>query len=63
MSHEEAQRQLRYALTKQQTIGIPRLKRILDALEFDQKEQSINQLRKQNNRLRRRIERFKNMEG
>ncbi len=63
MNHKEAQRQLRYALKKQQTISIPRLNKILDAMEFDQLSQSNKDLRRQNKKLRGRIERFKNMEG
>ncbi|WP_235761325.1 hypothetical protein [Oceanobacillus alkalisoli] len=63
MNHEEAQRQLRYALKKQQTISIPRLNKILDALDFDKLTQSNKDLRRQNQKLRRRIERLKNVEG
>ncbi|MCG5104421.1 hypothetical protein [Oceanobacillus alkalisoli] len=63
MNYEEAQRQLRYVLTKQQTIGIPRLKRILEAMEFDRLSQSNKDLRRQNKKLRGRIERLKNVEG
>lgn len=34
MKYEEARRQLRYALRKQQTIGIPRLRELLSSLHF-----------------------------
>jgi hypothetical protein len=59
---KQAKRELQDALKHQQTISIPKLKRLLETLEFDQMAQSNKDLRRQNRRLRRKIERLK-MEG
>lgn len=63
MKYEEAKRQLRYAFEKQQTISIQKLKRLLESMEYEQITQSNRVLRRQNKKLRRRIEKLKNMEG
>lgn len=63
MNHKQAKTELDSALNKQQTISIQKLKRLLESMEFERITQSNRDLRRQNKKLRRRIERYKNMEG
>ncbi|GGN64457.1 hypothetical protein GCM10007971_32360 [Oceanobacillus indicireducens] len=63
MTEKQEYKELQRCLKDNQTISIQKLKRLLETLDFDQLTQSNKDLRRQNQKLRRRIERFKNMEG
>lgn len=63
MTEKQAYKELQRCLKHNETISIRKLKRLLETLEFDKLTQSNKDLRRQNQKLRRRIERFKNMEG
>jgi len=60
MNHNEAKQQLQHALKNQQTISIPKLKKLLESLNLDSRsDQSMRELRRQNKRLRKKVERQK----
>ena len=63
MTEKQAYKELQRCLRDNQTISIQKLKRLLETLEFEKLTQSNKDLRRQNQKLRRRIERFKNTEG
>lgn len=61
MNQNQAKQQLQHALDNQQTISTSELKKLLESINLDSRsEQSIRALRKQNKKLRKRIERQKN---
>ncbi|MED4083886.1 hypothetical protein P4637_03290 [Halalkalibacterium halodurans] len=64
MTYKEAQKELKKVLSKQKTVTVPKLKRILMSMNISLKKESVDEdylreeikrLRKQNKRLQRRL--------